>query len=196
MDSVLVWYVARASGLVSWALVSASILLGLALSTRVLGTRPRPAWLLDLHRYLGGLALVFTAVHVVAIMSDSYVHFGVVEALVPFASTWNPPAVALGIVALYVLVAIEVTSLLRHRMPRRIWRRVHFASFPLFVLTTAHLLTAGADSGNGALRLTVLGVLSAIGGLTSLRCLPEQPAAVHRLTERTRRPVHAREGQN
>jgi hypothetical protein len=86
------------------------------LSTKVTGKRPRPNWTLDLHRFLGGLALVFTAVHVLAIIADSYVSFGLTQVLVPLTSTWHPVAVAWGIEGLYLLAAVEVTSLLRkHR---------------------------------------------------------------------------------
>src|SRR5437764_11280232 len=63
-SSTLIWYTARAAGIVTWALLAASVLWGLALSTRVLRGRPRPAWLLDLHRFLGGAAIAFLAVHV------------------------------------------------------------------------------------------------------------------------------------
>jgi DMSO/TMAO reductase YedYZ heme-binding membrane subunit len=164
--------------------VSASVLWGLALSSRALGTRPRPAWLLDLHRFLGGLAVVFTGVHIVAIVSDTYVHFGIVDVLVPFASSWNPMAVAFGVVALYFLVAVELTSLLRRSIPKRIWKRVHFLSFPLFVLTTTHLLTAGTDSGNSVLRLAVLGVIIAVGALTAVRVIDQASAEHTRVPQR------------
>jgi len=186
MDTVLLWYVARASGLVSWVIVSAAVLWGLALSTRALGKRPHPAWLLDLHRFLGGLALVFTAIHVLAIVSDSYVHFGLVDVLVPLASTWHPVAVAFGIVSLYLLVAIETTSLLRQHLPRRLWRQVHFASFPLFAVSTIHLLTAGTDAGNLVLQGAVIAALAAVAGLTTLRLLAEHPGVAQREAARLR----------
>jgi DMSO/TMAO reductase YedYZ heme-binding membrane subunit len=141
----LTWYVARAAGVVAWALLTLSVVWGLALSTRVLGRRPRPAWLLDLHRGLGGLATIFVGVHVVAIVADDYVHFGLGDVLVPFASSWHPAAVAGGVVALYLLVAVELTSLARAHLPRRVWRAVHLASFPLFGLATLHAFTAGTD---------------------------------------------------
>src|SRR5436305_6190919 len=108
------WYVARSSGIVAWALILATIVWGLLLATRVLGRRPTPAWLLSLHRYLGALALTFLGVHVVAILLDNYTSFSLVNVLVPFTGTWRPAAVAWGIVAMYLLVAIEITSLLRH----------------------------------------------------------------------------------
>ena len=60
------WSVDRAAGLVGWILLTASVILGLALSTRVLGRRARPAWLLDLHRGISALAVAFVGVHVAA----------------------------------------------------------------------------------------------------------------------------------
>ena len=92
MNGHLTWYAARASGLVAWGLVLASIVWGLLLATRVLGRRPTPAWLLSLHRYLGALAVVFVGVHVGAILLDSYTSIGVVNVVVPFTGSWDPLA--------------------------------------------------------------------------------------------------------
>ncbi|HEY4378549.1 MAG TPA: ferric reductase-like transmembrane domain-containing protein [Acidimicrobiales bacterium] len=145
MNSQLWWYTARAGGLVGWALLAASVLWGLALSTKAFGPKPRPNWMLDLHRFLGGAAVVFTVIHVLAIVLDSYVHFGLSEVLVPLASHWHPVAVAWGIVGAYLLAAVEVTSLLRKRLSKRAWRMTHFLSFPLYVVGTIHMISAGTD---------------------------------------------------
>ncbi len=148
LNTKLTWYAARASGIVAWALVTASILWGLALSTRLIRRRGAPAWLLDLHKFLGTLSVVFVAVHVFALWADSYVHFGPRELFVPMTSEWRPGAVAWGIVAMYLLVAIELTSWAMRRLPRRLWRAVHLVSFPLFGAATVHGFTAGADNTN------------------------------------------------
>ncbi len=47
------------------------------------------------------------------------------DALIPFASNWRPAAVVGGVVGLYLLVAVEVTSLLMRKLPRRWWHRIH-----------------------------------------------------------------------
>jgi predicted ferric reductase len=169
VNNQLWWYVARSGGIVAWALLAGSVLWGLALSTKVLRGRPRPNWILDLHRFLGGLALLFTGIHVAALILDSYVHFGVAEVLVPFASEWHPVAVAWGIVGLYLLVAVEVTSLLRKRISKRAWRLTHYLSFPLFLLTTVHALSAGTDRSTLLLRWSVIGACAVITGLTFVR---------------------------
>jgi predicted ferric reductase len=144
----LPWYVARAGGLIAWAACTASIVWGLLLSTRLVRRRGVPAWLLDLHRFLGVLALVFTAVHLSGLWFDSYVHFGPRELLVPMATTWRPGAVAWGIAGLYLLLAIQVSSWLMRRMPRRVWHTIHLSSFALFIVATVHGVTAGADAHN------------------------------------------------
>lgn len=142
------WYVARSSGIVAWALAALAVLWGLALSTRALGRRPRAPWLLDLHRFLGALTVVFVGVHVLGLWADSYVEFTAAHLFLPFSSPWKTAAVAWGVVAFYLILAVEVTSLLRPRLPARWWRAVHLTSYPLYALATVHLLQAGTDRTN------------------------------------------------
>jgi predicted ferric reductase len=164
------WYVSRASGIVAWALVSASVVFGLWVSLRLTRT-PRPAWVLDVHRFLGGLSVVFVGVHLAGLVADSYVDFGLREVFVPFASGWKPVAVAWGVVGLYLLLAIEVTSLLMKRLPRRFWHTVHLSSFVLFIVATVHMFTAGTDSGSVILQWCTLGVTALVVFLTVARVL-------------------------
>lgn len=181
MNEHLWWYIARASGMVAWVLVAAAILWGLSLSGRIT-RRPRPAWVLDLHRFLGLLAVVFTAVHLVGLFADSYAHFGPAELFVPLASSWRPGPVTWGIVAFYLLIAIEVTSLLMRRLPRRLWRGVHLTSYALYVVATVHLFTAGTDAGNPIVQWTALVVSVVIVNLTIVRAFsrPERSARAGR----------------
>lgn len=171
MNAQMTWYIARAAGLVAWALTTAAVIWGLALSTRIAGRRPPPAWLADLHRFLGGLAVTFTAVHVVALLADDWVQFDVVDVLVPFAAQWRPSAVAWGVVALYLLAAVELTSLLRRRVPTRWWRAIHLASLPLFAAGTVHLLAAGTDAAAPWVRAAVLLAVTTVVYLTAARVL-------------------------
>lgn len=171
MSTQVWWYVARAGGIVAWALLALSVIWGLLLSTRLLGGRPTPAWLTDLHRFLGGLALVFTAVHVAGLVADSYLHFGWAEIFVPFASAWRPLPVAAGVLAMYLLVAVEVTSLMMRRIPRRSWKRVHQSSFVLFLLATLHGAFAGTDATSLVYRWFSVALIVAVIFLTIVRVL-------------------------
>ena len=137
-------------------LITASVLWGLLLSTRVLGRRPTRPWLLALHRYLSALAIGATAVHLVALVADSYVQFRVVDVVVPMASSWRPGAVAWGIVAIYLLAVIEITSLVAERLPRPVWWSIHVTSLAVFTFGTVHGLQAGTDSTNALVRIVMV----------------------------------------
>lgn len=189
------WYTARSGGIVAWALVSASVLWGLFLSTKVLGRRARPNWMLDLHRFLGGTAVVFTVVHVISIIGDSYVHFGLAEVLVPFTGIWHPVAVAWGIVAVYAMVAVEATSLLRKHLSKRAWRTTHLLSFPLFAFSTIHALSAGTDRSNPIMIGSAVIVTALVIGLTAWRIVgaikppPPRPVPVRPTRAETLEPL-------
>lgn len=163
------WFLARSSGIVASALVAAAVIWGLLLSTRVLRDKPRPAWLLDLHRMLGGLAVVFVALHVLTLMVDSYVGFGAADVLVPFATDWRPGPVAFGILAMYLLVAVELTSLAMRKLPRRWWHGVHLSSYVLFWMVAVHGALAGSDASNLWFRLGSIAAIGAVAGLTLYR---------------------------
>jgi predicted ferric reductase len=156
LNAKLSWYAARASGLIAWAVVTASILWGLALSTRLVRRKGVPTWLLDLHKFLGTLSLVFVGVHVVALWADNFVYFGPGELFVPLASHWRTSAVAWGIAATYLLVAIQLTSWAMKRLPRKVWHSVHLMSIPMFGFATVHGFTSGADNKNLAVQWVAL----------------------------------------
>ena len=99
------WFVSRSSGMIAWGLLTLSVCWGLFISTKAVAKASNPAWLLDLHRYLGGTALIFTAIHLVGLAADNYVTFGWAETFVPMASSWKAGPVAFGIVGFYLLLA-------------------------------------------------------------------------------------------
>ena len=186
------WYVARASGIVAWALILLTIVWGLLLATKVLGRKPGPAWLLSLHRYLGALAVAFVGVHVGAILLDSFTNFSLVNVLVPFTGTWHPLGVAWGIVGMYLLAAIEITSLLRHKLSKRAWHAVHLLSYFLFATTTVHMLTAGTDvkAVMASSAAVLLGVAIVFGSVAMYlwRSDPGEPRGIVARPSRVRQP--------
>src|SRR5699024_5312309 len=109
MPDHLWWYLSRASGIVTLTASGGAIVWGLLLSTRLIRRRSLPRWLLDLHRFLGAVAVLSLGVHLAALWADSYVHFSVADLTVPGHTTWHPVAVAWGIVAAYLLVAVELS---------------------------------------------------------------------------------------
>jgi DMSO/TMAO reductase YedYZ heme-binding membrane subunit len=90
------------------------------------------------------------------------------------ASDWKPLPVALGVVALYLLAAVEVTSLTMRHIPRAWWQWIHRSSFGSFWLATIHGITAGTDHANPVLRLTYLATAGAVIFLTVFRVLADR----------------------
>jgi predicted ferric reductase len=142
------WYLARSGGMVAWVLCTASIVWGLLLSTRLVRRRGAPAWLLDMHRFLGTLSIIFTVLHMSGLFFDSYQPFNFAQLLIPMQTKWRPGAVAWGIISFYILTAIQITSWLMRKMPRKVWHTIHLGSFALFVMATLHSFMAGADRRN------------------------------------------------
>ena len=175
MNPQIWWYLTRASGIVAWLMLTASVIWGIVLSTRAFPEHRRPAWLLDLHRWLGGLTVSFVAIHLAALVADNYVHFGFAELFVPFASSWKPGAVALGVVATWGLVAVQTTSLMMKRLPRQTWRWIHSTSYAVFLLTSFHAAFAGTDRSNRLYVVTSVVTIVAVAWATVYRLTHRRP---------------------
>ena len=147
MNNQIWWNLTRASANIAMVLILLTVFWGVLLATRVLKPNDRPAWLRDIHTWMGGLALIFTIIHMLTLIADSYVTFTFVSVLVPYASSWKPLPVSLGILGFYILAAVQITSLMMRKMTRKNWRRIHLLSYVQFVLVMAHTLTSGSDVG-------------------------------------------------
>ena len=140
----------RASGLVAAGLVVAALFSGLLFSSRATGERRRPAWWLDLHNGLGGLALVATVAHVVAALADHGAGIGVVDALIPGTATTSRAALSWGVVATYLLAGAVLTSWPRRLRNRSLWRTIHLGTVLAGGLALLHGYQMGSDARGGA----------------------------------------------
>jgi sulfoxide reductase heme-binding subunit YedZ len=180
VNGAVLWYLNRSSGIVALVLMTAVLVLGVVVRRqgRVPGL-PRFV-LVGLHRNVSLLSALFLAVHVVTAVSDSYVDIGVAAAVVPFASTWRPAEVALGALAVDLLVLIVVTSLLRSRLPVRLWRYVHRTSYLLWPLAFLHAVSAGSDVRSGWALVVTLACAGIVGGTAVVGVLMRPRRAVDR----------------
>lgn len=142
------WDLTRASANVAWAVMLFAILWGVLLTTRVLRGIDRPAWLLDLHKWLGVVVIVFTVIHMATLIADSYIDFSVLNVLVPGTTTYKPWAVSAGVIGFWLLVTVQLTSVFKRHFSQKTWRRLHQISYPLYALIAVHALTAGSDVGS------------------------------------------------
>lgn len=143
----MLWFVSRASGLVAIVMLTATVVLGATHVTRA----STGGWLRftvhAVHRNLSLLSVVFLVVHIGSAIIDGYVDLAWIDAVVPFVSGYHPIWVGLGAIALDLLIAVIVTSLLRTRLSQRVWRSVHLASYALWPVAVLHGWgIGGADS--------------------------------------------------
>jgi DMSO/TMAO reductase YedYZ heme-binding membrane subunit len=165
------WYISRAAGIVAWLMLTSSVLLGIVLSTDLFPKWRRSAWLLDVHRWLAGLTLFFFAAHIGTLLADPHAHIGLRQATVPFASTWRPTAVAAGVIAAWLLLAVEGTAVANRRLPRWLWRDLHIVSYWVFWATCVHAAFAGTDATRRLYVATTMVGIAAVVFAASYRVL-------------------------
>lgn len=160
-SSTVLWYASRATGLVALVLLSAAMVLGITVirQGRLPGL-PRFA-VTGLHRNLSLLALVFTIVHVLTAVADTYVSIPLAATVVPFVSDYEGFALGLGAITLDLMIAMIVTSLLRGRMNPKVWRAIHWLAYLSWPVGVVHSLLASTDlRGGWELAITVACILA------------------------------------
>ena len=166
-----VWYLARASGLLAYALLTASVLAGLVLKARPFDGLLRPAAVADLHRFVALLALGSVAIHGAALVLDNAVEISPLALVAPGLVPYRPLATALGTLAAEGMLLVYVSFPLRRRIGTRTWRRLHWLAYAVFGLATVHGLAAGSSTRE-AWALALYGAATgAVLGATGWRAL-------------------------
>jgi methionine sulfoxide reductase heme-binding subunit len=143
------WYASRATGIVALVLLTAVLVLGILVNRQGrLPGLPRFA-VTDIHRNLSLLSVAFIAIHVLTAVLDSYVHIPLLSAVIPFASGYERLWLGLGAVSLDIMLAMIVTSLLRGRMNRLLWRAIHLLAYASWPVAFAHSIGSSTDLQHG-----------------------------------------------
>lgn len=156
------WLLARASGMTAYALLTASVLAGLVLKSRPFGRAVRAATVTDVHRLLALLGLSSLALHGTALLLDGTVHMPLAGLLVPGSSPYRPLAVALGVVAAELMALVVASFSVRRLTGQKAWRVLHWSTYGIFALATAHGLLAGSDSAQSWARDIYIGAAAAV----------------------------------
>jgi sulfoxide reductase heme-binding subunit YedZ len=178
------WYAARAGGVVAYILLSAVIVIGLALA----GKERVPGWprfaLEDVHRFGGLLVGAFVSVHALMILIDSQAHMSLAQLLIPFSSSYRPLWTGLGTVAAELLLALAVANHYRKRISYRLWRRSHYLNFAVWIAATAHGLGAGTDRSSVWFLWMYFIAIGVVAGFTVRRVLRTTAPGVRPITDR------------
>ena len=170
MSQNVLWYTARGTGLTLLLVLTLTVVLG------IVARRGQPAAglpgfaLAAVHRNASLLALALLVIHVATLALDPLAHIGVLDAVVPFAAGYRPLWVGLGTCAADLLLAVVLTSLVRHRIGVRVWRGVHWGAYAAWPLAFIHSLGAGTDVGTWWQLAVAVGCALAVVLAVSWRC--------------------------
>ncbi len=153
------------TGVIAMILLTLSVVLGVLLSRR-----PRPAslrgwrrWLAHVaHRDVSLLAAAFLALHIATTVGARLGGVSLIAALVPFAGQSDRLWMGLGAVGTDLLLALLLTSGLRRRLGRRIWRGVHWTAYLCWPVALAHSIGLSPDRRTGHLRALALTCVIAV----------------------------------
>lgn len=152
-------------------LISASVMLGLAMAARVL-TRPNLKRAgARMHEQIALTALAAIAVHGLAMLGDHWLKPGWRGITIPFALGYRPGFTGIGIIAGYLAVLLGPSFYLRRRIGARRWRTLHRATVIVWMLSVVHALGAGSDGAKLWLRAVALAPMVPIVYLLVVRTL-------------------------
>jgi len=168
------WYLTRAAAVAAYITLTLTAGLGLLRSMARMEQRANATylWFLDeTHQFVALLTAAFLALHLGTLLFDPYLPYSVINLLLPVNEPYRQIPSALGVLSLYAMAIVLGTSWLRRRIPYKAWRTLHYISFALFVLVTAHGLFIGSDTGQGWMNAIYFGASAFIGALVVMRVL-------------------------
>lgn len=147
MSTQLLWFATRGSGIVSMLLFSFVVVLGILTTMRWQASGWPRFLTAELHRTISLLSVAFIVAHIVTSILDPFAKLGIEAAIVPFASSYRPLWVGLGVLSMDIGIALLVTSLLKARVGQRAWRAVHWLAYAAWPLAILHTIGSGSDGG-------------------------------------------------
>src|SRR4249920_3507477 len=163
------WYASRATGIVALLLLTAVLVLGILVNRQGrLPGLPRFA-VTDIHRNLSLLSVAFIAVHVLTAVLDTFVSIPLAAGIIPFASGYERLWLGLGAISLDLMLAMIVTSLLRGRLNRVLWRAIHLLAYLSWPIAFAHSIGSSKDLQQGWLLYLAVACALIVGGAVIYR---------------------------
>lgn len=145
-DSMNVWLLARSSGLLAYVLLTATVVAGLTLKSRLFGRAVSPVLIRTVHQSLSTIGIGAVILHVGMLVLDTKVDMPLIAAFIPGFSDYRTLATSLGVVAVELWLLIHFSFAVRRRIGVARWRSLHRLTFAVWGLAAVHGLAAGSDS--------------------------------------------------
>ncbi|MGZ9585173.1 ferric reductase-like transmembrane domain-containing protein [Paenibacillus marinisediminis] len=154
------WSVIKAAGISSYLMLFISVIMGTFGYSKLVPAKYR-SLLLFFHQWTGWFGFLLGVLHGTVLLIDTYEPFTITELLIPFYSHYKSAGTGLGILALYIYVAVLVTSDWMKMFGKKVWRTVHYFPFVAYILSLLHGLLVGSDSSQTAMQMiyAVTGIL-------------------------------------
>ncbi|MGZ5299644.1 MAG: hypothetical protein ACXWDU_08205 [Actinomycetota bacterium] len=189
------WIILRAAGIGSYIALWLAVDWGLIATTSLVTKRVSKPTSTLFHGVVASAGLALLLIHLGGLLVDRFMPFGLLDLVIPMRAGYRTVAVSFGVLAMYAMVLILVTSWIRKRLGTKVWRAIHLAAIPTFTLALAHGVFAGSDSSRpwmfaiyvvtGLLTLFLVIVRGLMYGYRPPRA--ERPAT--RATREAREPV-------
>jgi predicted ferric reductase len=150
------WYLGRAGGLVAFGLMFVSVILGVAISSRIFDGLLARGWFFEVHKFVSLFLLGAVLFHAFIMLPDPYANYSVSDLLIPLRSHIMPEATAVGIVSFYGLVIVGLSFYVTRWIGQRAWRMMHYLTFLTYLGGTVHAIWAGTDSAVLGVRYALL----------------------------------------
>ncbi len=144
--STALWYFTRSAGLVALIALTATVVVGVVASIGWTTERWPRFLSQSVHRNLSLFCIALVGLHVITTVADGYVPIGFLDAVIPFRSPYRPIWVGLGALTFDLLLAVLITSALRHRIGFQSWRFVHWLAYLSWPIAVFHGLGSGTDA--------------------------------------------------
>jgi sulfoxide reductase heme-binding subunit YedZ len=171
----LFWIASRSAGIVAMLLASASVGLGLMMATR-LGPF-KTADLRTAHEALSLGTMAAIVIHAGSLLFDSFLSPSLADITVPFVGSHQPLWTSLGIVCGWSLLALGLSYYARARIGVKRWRALHRWTALVWLLSLAHAIGEGTDSGRLWFLLSAAIVVIPALALLAVRLNPPKPKA-------------------
>jgi sulfoxide reductase heme-binding subunit YedZ len=163
------WFISRSSGVLAYILLTLGVMWGLVQSGGILRPSIPPLLALGLHSFLNWGVVAMSALHGLILLGDNYIKLTLKDVTIPFASSYEPLLVGLGVLSFYLLFLLSSSFYARKWLGQKTFRLLHYASYPTFLLVTWHSWGVGTDS---SLLMPLYGAsLAAVGLLTIWRVI-------------------------
>jgi len=144
--AILPWVFMRLLGFMAYFAMTASVIYGLLLSTKILDAIAHRPITFTLHQDLASIGLGLAAIHGMLLALDGTVPFTLAQIAVPGLAPYAPLWVGVGQIAFYLMALVVGSFYVRRQIGQRAWRTLHYVTFLAFIGATGHGVAAGTDS--------------------------------------------------